>query len=143
LRDDSAPRVYDFEIVEARIAAVTLDDSSVRFYRAKLQRRVSESPRDASRIEHPGCRRSAMGDRLFRAAIRLFRALGTGWQGRDPENHSLDVKGDFVRYPIAIDPPSAPRGSDHDAISTQQRSCLTEGAVAGGYNGSYQASAEL
>jgi WD40 repeat protein len=147
LRDERAPRTYEYEIVETEgVAAVALDDGAVRFLPKVALPAMSEVM--AGRFTHR--EPSLQIDRpwLIDAAGRRSEKQAA-WTliggGAIPKGIRLTLTAERLAFPIVVDPSFSATGSLGTAREYHTATLLPNGKVliAGGSNGAYLSSAEL
>jgi len=147
LRDERAPRTYEYEIVETEgVAAVALDDGAVRFLPKVAVPAMSEvvagrfTHREPSlQIDRPWLI-DAAGRRSERQAA--WTLVGGG---AIPKGIRLTLTAERLVFPIVIDPSFSATGSLGTARELHTATLLPNGQVliASGDNGAWLTSAEL
>jgi len=149
LRDERAPRTYEYEIVDTEgVAAVALDDGAVRFLRQVAPPAMSDvvtgrfTHREPSlQIDRPWLIDAAGRRSEKQAAWTLIGG------GAIPKGIRLTLTAERLAFPIVVDPSFSATGSLATARQDHTATLLPNGKVliTGGYNitSGYLASAEL
>jgi uncharacterized delta-60 repeat protein len=148
LRDDGAPLVYEYEIVEmSGVSAVVMDGGAVRFLSNASEipsttqiasGRFTQLPR-MLQIDRPWVIDAAGRRSEVHAKWTVIS------DGKTPKTLRLTVSGKGLAYPLVVDPSFSATGSLATARFYHSATLLPNGKVliAGGYNAGYLTSAEL